>query len=86
MVAAAAIAGISGQAVALPCMKEAEVTAEHARGLQAGLMVAALKCVHKPNLKLQENYNAFVTRYNAVLTTHSNVIQAYFKRCYGQRH
>ncbi len=86
MVAVAAISGLSGQAVALPCMKEAEVTAEHARGLQAALMVAALKCVHKPNLKLQENYNAFVTRYNTELTSHSQVMQAYFKRSYGQGH
>ena len=59
-------------------MTKAETTAEQARGLQAGLMVAALKCVHKPGLKLHETYNVFVSRYNAELTSHSNVMQAYF--------
>lgn len=67
-------------------MTRAEATAEHARGLQAGLMVAALKCVHKPGLKLHETYNAFVSRFNTELTSHSNVMQAYFKRGYGQGH
>lgn len=85
-VAFAAISGVSGTALALPCMTKAETTAEQARGLQAGLMVAALKCVHKPSLKLHENYNAFVLRYNTELTSHSNVMQAYFKRAYGQGH
>lgn len=84
MVAVAAVSGLSGQALALPCMTKAELTAEQARGLQAGLMVAALKCVHKPQLELHETYNQFVTKYNSELTTHSNVMQAYFKRGYGQ--
>ena len=83
-VAFAAIFAVSGGAFALPCMTKAETTAEQARGLQAALMVAALKCVHKPSLKLHENYNAFVSRYNNELTSHSNVMQAYFKRSYGQ--
>ncbi len=85
-VAFAAISAVSGSAFALPCMTKAEMTAEQARGLQAALMVAALKCVHKPSLKLHENYNAFVSRYNAELTSHSTVMQAYFKRSYGQGH
>ena len=96
-VAFAAISAVSGSAFALPCMTKAETTAEQARGLQAALtvadpakidgeMVAALKCVHKPSLKLHENYNAFVSRYNAELTSHSTVMQAYFKRSYGQGH
>ncbi len=67
-------------------MTRAETTAEQARGLQAALMVAALKCVHKPSLELHENYNAFVTRYNKELTAHSAVMQAYFKRSYGAGH
>jgi len=85
-VAFTAISAVAGGAVALPCMTKAETTAEQARGLQAALMVAALKCVHKPSLKLHENYNAFVSRYNAELTSHSTVMQAYFKRSYGQGH
>ena len=86
LVALAAIGGISGQALALPCMTQAETTAEQARGVQSALMVAALKCVHKPSLKLYDNYNAFVTRYNNELTAHSRIMQAYFKRSYGQGH
>lgn len=85
-VAFAAISAISAGAVALPCMTRAETTAEQARGLQAALMVAALKCVHKPGLKLHENYNAFVSRFNSELTSHSTIMQAYFKRSYGQGH
>lgn len=84
LVAFLAISAVYGNAVALPCMTQAETTAEQARGLQAGLMVAALKCVHKPSLKLYENYNAFVNRYNNELTVHSAVMQNYFKRSYGQ--
>ncbi len=85
-IAVAAVSALSGNAFALPCMTKAETTAEQARGLQAALMVAALKCVHKPGLKLHENYNAFVSRYNNELTSHSNIMQAYFKRSYGQGH
>ena len=86
LAAVAAMGAISGQALALPCMTQAETTAEQARGVQSALMVAALKCVHKPSLKLYDNYNAFVTRYNNELTAHSLVMQAYFKRSYGQGH
>ncbi|MEN3975215.1 hypothetical protein WJU21_08890 [Emcibacter sp. SYSU 3D8] len=67
-------------------MTKAETTAEQARGLQAALMVAALKCVHKPGLKLHETYNEFILRYNNELSAHSTVMQAYFKRSYGQGH
>ena len=80
----AAVSVVSGQALALPCMTKAEINAEQARGLQAGLMVAALKCVHKPSLELHESYNRFISRFNAELTSHSDVMQAYFKRAYGQ--
>lgn len=86
MVALAALSLVSGQALALPCMTKAEVTAEQARGLQAGLMVAALKCVHKPALGLHETYNKFISRFNGELTGQSNIMQAYFKRAYGQGH
>jgi hypothetical protein len=84
--AVAATLGMMGTAAAAPCMTQAEVTAEQARGLQSALMVAALKCVHKSSLKLYENYNAFVTRYNHELTAHSEVMQGYFQRSYGKGH
>ena len=86
MVALAATFGITGQAAALPCMTQAETTAEHARGLQSALMVAALKCVHKSSLKMYDNYNVFITRYNNELTSHSKVMQAYFQRSHGKGH
>lgn len=75
--------GMAGSAMALPCMTREEALAEQARGLQSALMVAALKCVHKADLKLYENYNAFITRFNPELSTHSEVMQAYFRRSYG---
>lgn len=67
-------------------MTQAETTAEHARGLQSALMVAALKCVHKSSLKMYDNYNTFITRYNSELTSHSKVMQAYFQRSHGKGH
>jgi hypothetical protein len=82
----AAMTGVTGSALALPCMSKEEALAEQARGLQSALMVAALKCVHKSSLGLHESYNAFVTRFNPELSAHSDVMQAYFRRSYGTGH
>lgn len=68
------------------CMSFSELNAERVRALQSGLMVAALKCVHKPHLELRPGYNAFVTRYERELIGHSNVLQDYFRRTYGAGH
>ncbi len=68
------------------CMSTQEANAEHVRGLQSALMVAALKCVHRPELKSFERYNSIITQFDRELIAHSNVLQAYFRRVYGSKH
>lgn len=68
------------------CMTNPEFRAERVRALQSGLMFAALKCVHKPQLRLQENYNELMSRYGKDLASHSAIVQKYFSRTYGAGH
>ncbi|MDA0338393.1 MAG: hypothetical protein O2910_00870 [Proteobacteria bacterium] len=71
---------------ALECMSVAEMNAERVRSLQSGLMVAALKCVHRPELDLHTSYNGFVGRFERELIVHSDVLQDYFRRAHGSKH
>lgn len=68
------------------CMSPLEANAEHVRGLQSALMVAALKCVHRPELDSYERYNTIIQQFNRELLAHSNVLQDYFRRSYGSKH
>ena len=77
---------MTSQARASECMSAAEFNAERVRSLQAGLMVAALKCVHRPELKLHSAYNEFVSRFERELIAHSDVLQDYFRRAHGVGH
>jgi len=78
---------VSHAAVAVDqCMSKAEFRAERVRALQSGLMFAALKCVHKPHLGLQENYNEIMQRYGQDLAKHSTTVQLYFRRTQGPEH
>ena len=68
------------------CMSKIEFRAERVRALQSGLMFAALKCVHKPQLGLQDNYNDIMLRFGKDLAKHSTTVQQYFRRTQGAAH
>ncbi len=68
------------------CMSKTEFRAERVRALQSGLMFAALKCVHKPQLGLQGNYNEIMLRFGKDLAKHSTTVQQYFRRTQGAAH
>jgi len=68
------------------CMSKTEFRAERVRALQSGLMFAALKCVHKPELGLLENYNEVMVRHSDALAKHSSTVQQYFRRTQGAAH
>ncbi|WP_439815168.1 hypothetical protein [Zavarzinia sp. CC-PAN008] len=67
------------------CQSAKEAEADAVRHFQTVLMVAALKC-HRmnPELKVTERYNDFVRRFSPVLVTHSNTLQAFFRKQHGR--
>jgi hypothetical protein len=68
------------------CMSKTEFRAERVRALQSALMFSALKCVHKPQLGLQDNYNEIMERFGKDLAKHSITVQQYFRRTQGPAH
>lgn len=74
----------SASAIAVPqCSTLAEARAEHVRILQTELMVAALKCRARSDLKLYEKYNRFVRQYTPQLVAHGKSLTHYFERQHG---
>jgi hypothetical protein len=61
------------------CADASEAQAFRVRSLQNHLMVAALACNQR------EKYNAFVGRFNDVLTSNGQTIKRYFQRAWGSR-
>jgi hypothetical protein len=68
------------------CMTNKELQAERVRALQSGLMFSALKCIHKPHLRLTENYNDIMARHGGELAAQFSVVQKYFRRTRGASH
>lgn len=68
---------IAAEAAGKSCARPAERTALELRVLQSELMVAALTCDY------QADYNAFVTRFQPVLSKQGVALRGYFKRTYG---
>ena len=86
-VAVACVVGsVSPGLAAGKCLSNKEMRADRARTLQSGLMFAALKCIHKPHLELQEKYNAVMKRFGKDLAAQSRVVQGYFRRTQGVSH
>lgn len=74
----------TGPAFASACTGPEESKAASLRMLQTELMVAALKCSHKPELAAQ--YNGFVRAFGRELAETGKVLQAAFKRVYPKDH
>lgn len=73
-----AVAALSaGPAFAQACLQPAEQQAFHVRGLQSQLMVAALACGR------QDDYNAFVRKFQRELASSYNGIQGHYRRAMG---
>ena len=68
------------------CMTSKEMRSERVRALQSMLMFAALKCIHKPHLETEDNYNAIMRRHSKDLAAHSYIVQDYFRRTHGAAH
>ena len=77
---AAAILLVPSIASAQVCVQPAEKTAFDIRALQSQLMVAALSC------GLQDDYNAFVRKYQGDLATAFRNVHGHFRRTSGSRH
>lgn len=76
--------GLSGPANAAGiCLSDTEARADKVRILQSTLMVAALKCAHKPELELDTKYNRFVLRNQRALGVHADALKAHFQTRYG---
>jgi hypothetical protein len=74
----------AANAMAAACATSDEEKAANVRQLQTELMVAALKCTHKPELSAQ--YNSFVRTFGKQLVDNARVLQAQFKRNYPKDH
>jgi len=74
----------AGPAFASACTGPEESKAVSLRALQTELMVAALKCSHKPELAAQ--YNGFVRSFGRELAENGKVLMAAFKRAYPKDH
>ena len=77
--------GLSPAAQAAACYDAAETSAVHVRMLQSELMVAALACRDSnPELRMIDQYNGFIRRFNPQLASHSKVLQAHFQKDFGK--
>lgn len=76
LLSAILIGSLSAQAHAY-CSSEGELQALNTRVLQSELMVAALACGQ------QQEYNAFVTRFEPLLVERGRKMRNYFTRNYG---
>lgn len=80
-------AGLPGtlQAAGL-CLTAAEARAERIRIVQTELMIAALKCASRPELRLNETYDRFVRDFKPQLVENARILSNYFKRRHGVAH
>ncbi len=67
----------AGPALAQACLQPAEQQGFHVRALQSQLMVAALACGK------QDDYNAFVRKFQPALASSYNSIQGHYRRTMG---
>ena len=67
-------AGLAGPAIAQSCLSATERTAFEVRALQSQLMVAALAC------QRDNDYNAFVRRFQGELAASYRTIEGHFRR------
>jgi hypothetical protein len=79
LLAGAAVA-IGGPAIAQSCVQSADRTAFEVRALQSQLMVAALSCAR------DNDYNAFVRKFQGELGGAYRSIQGHFRRTAGGGH
>ncbi|MCK8783142.1 hypothetical protein M0638_01950 [Roseomonas sp. NAR14] len=80
----AILSGLCAAAIALPasaaCLQPAERAAFDVQALKSHLMVTAIACRH------EDQYNAFVTRFQRDLSAAGRAVQAHFRRAYGRAH
>lgn len=77
--AIAGLLGLSAANAAAPCASEPNRTLFELEALKSELMVLATDCHN------QDQYNAFVQRYQAQLANAEHELDGYFKHAYGKR-
>lgn len=65
------------------CFTDAEWKAAHVKALQLDLQVAALECANVEGASYTNEYNSFVTRFNARLAAEGKILRAHFQRVFG---
>jgi hypothetical protein len=65
------------------CFTDAEWKAAHVKALQLDLQVAALECANVAGASYTNEYNSFVTRFNARLAAEGKILRAHFQRVFG---
>ncbi|MGK7868256.1 hypothetical protein [Falsiroseomonas sp. E2-1-a20] len=80
LILAGAAVAIAGPAIAQSCVQSADRTAFEVRALQSQLMVAALTCAR------DDDYNAFVRKFQGELGGAYRSIQGHFRRTAGGGH
>ena len=65
------------------CLNGPEARAERIRIVQTELMVAALKCRSRPELRLNETYDRFVRDFTPELIENARILSNYFRRGHG---
>ena len=68
------------------CLTAPEARAERIRIVQTELMIAALRCTSRPELRLNETYDRFVHDFTPQLVENARILSSYFKRRYGTAH
>ncbi len=68
------------------CLTAPEARAERIRIVQTELMIAALRCTSRPELRLKETYDRFVRDFTPQLVENARILSNSFKRRYGAAH
>jgi len=79
----AAVIGLSPVLASASCFTESEWRAAHVRILQTELQVAALECANVAGASYNDQYTAFVARFQERLKANATILKAHFQRSYG---
>ncbi|GAB4154100.1 MAG: hypothetical protein Tsb0016_26470 [Sphingomonadales bacterium] len=70
-------------AQAANCLTADEAAAERVRRLQTTLMIGALQCRNRDDVKVADIYNQVVRQYGPVISAHNQILTRYFQRTHG---
>jgi hypothetical protein len=77
------VIGLSPVMASAACFTETEWRAAHVRILQTELQVAALECANVAGASYNDQYTAFIARFQDRLKANGALLRAHFQRVYG---